>query len=416
MLHNNNQNNKLKRLTLLREVYRALINSGRTYASFEEEKVYPLVELLSDRKEIFDPMSGYGSLLQYCSWAGIKSYSIEYNLPQYLWQMICHTKYSVMYVQCIEELLQSTKRFPRTTKLFEASDDWFTEDGKIILRKLYVLIKSIIQKSTTDATICEELSLAILLPFVGRFACSVPADISTHTKKGGICVYKEWESDLAIYLKALKGKIEDLKSKSRSISHILRLGDSQKISLPKGRFKAMITSPPYPNSRDFTSIFNIENNFLHWLNSTGEIIIKPLNNSIIGSNFVSGKTVPKVTCNSAIQFLKKIENYTGSKRAQYDNKVYYLPYFSLYFASLEAAYANIANSLNKEFEGYIVVVNNTARNIIIPVEQSIIEIWRTLGFKADICQSEESFHYGTKNPRAKGLRAKHTEYIIKVWR
>jgi hypothetical protein len=83
-------------------------------------------------------------------------------------------------------------------------------------------------------------------------------------------------------------------------------------------------------------------------------------------------------------FLKGVADFKGSKGAMYDEQVYYLPSLSKYFFELEAAYENIAPSLSKNFEGYIIVVNNTHRKQIIPVAQAVIEIWRRLGFNADL--------------------------------
>src|SRR5437588_10928005 len=80
---------QLTRLTLLRKIYRVLLNSGRTYAAFTA-KERTLVESLAIHSEILDPMAGYGSVTKYCAELGIRSYCVEYNLPQYLWQVLCH--------------------------------------------------------------------------------------------------------------------------------------------------------------------------------------------------------------------------------------------------------------------------------------------------------------------------------------
>jgi len=111
-------------------------------------------------------------------------------------------------------------------------------------------------------------------------------------------------------------------------------------------------------------------------------------------------------------------HYKDPKRekASYDNKVYYIPYFSRYFFDLEQAYVNIIPSLRKNFEGYINVVNNTTRDQIVPLAQFIIEFWKRNGFNTEIFSQKESFHVGTKNPRARGFKAKHMEYIIKISR
>jgi hypothetical protein len=83
---------------------------------------------------------------------------------------------------------------------------------------------------------------------------------------------------------------------------------------------------------------------------------------------------------------------------------------------LEDAFANISASLQSRFEGYLIVVNNTHRNTLVPVSETSLEIWQTLGFDATIVESSESFHIGTKNPLARGLRARHTRYVVKIWR
>jgi len=117
---------------------------------------------------------------------------------------------------------------------------------------------------------------------------------------------------------------------------------------------------------------------------------------------------------SARRFLSAIEGYSKSRRASYDNKVYYLPYFANYFADLEQAYGNVSRSLASGFAGYIIVVDNTARDKVIPVSTSVAEMWRSFGFSAEVVDSEERFHIGTKNPRARGFKAKHTKYFIEV--
>jgi hypothetical protein len=185
----------------------------------------------------------------------------------------------------------------------------------------------------------------------------------------------------------------------------------------------MITSPPYPNSRDYGAMFGPENALLTWFSDQG-IINNFRPNRLIGSVCVSVdqnstyEKTPAVRSKAAKKFLSEIENFSGPLRANYDNKIYYLPYFSNYFHGLENAYANIAKSLKYYSKGYIIVVNNTARNQVIPVSESVIDIWRSLGFKAEIVKelTRELFHVGSINPRARGFKSVHTEHTVRVWR
>ena len=407
---------KLDRLSLIRELYRSLINTGRTYAAFKENEVYPLVEKLADRNEILDPMSGYGLLTRYCSKIGITAYCIELNPPQYFWQILslpsnASALITTIQMTKIEKIFGSSK-----SPIARVSGDWFTEESKQILRGIFGLIRSNLNKDCGIKSKVEELSLSLLIPFVGRLSCSVPGNNSTQIKQGGVCVYKDWENDYTDYLCALHAYLNDIWGGSKSNSHVVQLGDCRTIRLPEKRFSAMITSPPYPNHRDYFTMFAPENNFLDWMNSENVIGKYRLHDFVIGSNSVSGRPIPAVRSKAARRFLRALEEFRGSARAINDNRVYYVPYFTHYFHELEQSYYNIAISLRRDFEGYIIAVDNTARNMVIPVSESIIEIWENMGFKTEIIQEKEKFHLGTKNPRARGFKAKHREYTIRIWR
>jgi hypothetical protein len=393
-----------------------LINTGRTYAAFRESEVYPLVEKLANRGEILDPTAGYGLLARYCSKIGISAYSVELNPAQYLWQVLSLPSNVAALIAAIE--LTSNGRIRPDTALPRAvvCRDWYPEQSKRILRWMLSSTQSYIGADNSSRSRAEELSLSLLVPFVGRLSCSVPGDNSTQIKLGGICVYEGWENDYRDYLCAVRTYLEEISAQNRSPGHVVRLGDCRTIALPIARFSAMITSPPYPNHRDYSTMFAPENAFLEWLGAEDLIGDYTLSGFIIGSNFVSGKPIPEVHTEAARHFLRGLKEFKGSVRAIYDNKVYYIPYFAAYFHDLEESFRNVAISLQRDFEGYIIVVNNTTRNLVIPVAESIIEIWRNMGFQTEVVEEREKFHVGTKNPRARGFKAKHKEYTIKVWR
>ena len=52
--------------TLIRNVYRTLIHTGRSYAAFTEKNL-AFLKRLRGADEILDPMAGYGLLTQYCA-------------------------------------------------------------------------------------------------------------------------------------------------------------------------------------------------------------------------------------------------------------------------------------------------------------------------------------------------------------
>lgn len=409
---------KLSQLSLIREVYRLLLDRGRTYAAFEEESVFPLVQALSHRQEILDPMSGYGSLMLYCSKLGTKAYCLEVSLPLYLWQVLVHPDNAAVLMTCVQRLESLRNKWPRTSVRALVSDDWFPPESRNMIVGLLHLNRSVVQNLGLSSRKVELMSLALIMPFVGRLSCSVQGNVTTHVKKGGICVYLDWQDDYSACLEAIHARLAQNMRVCKAQKHTIRLGDCRTTRFPERGFRAMITSPPYPNHRDFSSIFAPENDCLSWLYEEGLISHRPPSRLAIGTNVVSGRSGPVVKSDPALRFLKCLEEFSNKKRpkAEYDNKVYYIPYFSHYFADLERAYGNVASYLSRDFDGYVIAVNNTSRDQVIPVSETIMEIWQALGFSAKIVDAQESFHIGTKNPRARGFKAKHTEYTIRIRR
>lgn len=405
----------LRRTTLVREVYRALVNTGRSYAAFTDRD-RQIAHLLKDRGEILDPMSGYGLLTRFCAEIGVSSYCVEMNLPQYLWQVLCEPASNRGFLAAIAWLLEHPEIWPQSERMACVSNDWLPDESRELLLPLFRLMREAVAHAPEISANEEEAAAALLLPFSGRLSCSVPGDNSTHTKMGGMCVYEGWADDFRVYLEVLSRRIEAIMTSSLCTEHSLFLGDARTHELPEGRFGGMLTSPPYPNFRDFAPMFEAEHEVLRLLRSEGEIGTAQLDTHLIGSRFVAGRSARYPHSTAALRFLDRVGSLKRTADAAYDDDKYYIPYFAHYFADLEDAYRNISRSLAPTFDGYIIVVNNTHRNLVIPVSDVIMEIWSGLGYTACVHGTAEMFHIGTKNPRARGLRARHTEYAIKVSR
>jgi hypothetical protein len=263
------------------------------------------------------------------------------------------------------------------------------------------------------------IALAILIPFAGRLSCTAPGDLFAHAKRGGVCIYTGWHDDLALYLEELDTLLTAIDGEATERAHSIHLGDARSFAFPVGHFSAMLTSPPYPNHRDFASMFGPENALLRRLSGRVVPMDWAESRNIIGSNFVAGQpTGPpnSPTAKSTRAFFDSLGSLKRTKGAVYDDDVYYVPYFSRYFSDLERAYSNVVTALAATCEAYIVVVNNTHRGLIVPVAECVMDIWRRLGFQVNIETAEEAFHIGSKNPRARGVRSKHIEYVIRVAR
>jgi hypothetical protein len=416
----------LERSSLIRGIYRALLQNDRTYAAFDSKQIMPLVEKLAPRKIILDPMAGYGSLITFCSQASkpVSAFCIEYNPPAYFWQVLINPLNTNKFIMLINRVEQIKQKWPKTSIRALCSKEWFPQESTDILMHLWTLFFEAAGSLSLKGRARTELPLALLLPFVGRLAACVQGNVVTHIKQGGLCVYEGWRDDFSNYISFLRGKLIHKREKNKTLNHKSLFANCMSVKLPRQKFPAMITSPPYPNSRDYAAMFGPENAFLDFLNSKDIIKGFTIRQRLIGCPCVSEKDGSQkkypndVKSPTARSFLEGIAEFKGSKGAMYDEHVYYLPSFAKYFYELEAAYENLAPSLSKNFEGYIIVVNNTHRKQIIPVAKSVIDIWRRLGFKAEIDDeyTRELPHVGGINPKVKGLAARHMEYTIKVFR
>lgn len=412
----------INKLEMVRAPYRSLLNTGRTYAAFEENTILPLILRLSNHEIIADPMAGFGGLMKISSENGISTFNIELNPPSYLWMVAINPINSDIIINIINTIISKKLNFLKFDTIAEMSSEWFTDISINKIIHLYSTISNI-AKNYVDNFFVEDISLSILLPFVGRFSSYVNGNIVTHVKQGGICIYNGIYDDFYTYLLFLKNFIANIKNNSNELNHKIVYGDLRNYKT-QTKISAFITSPPYPNSRDYDKMFAPENYLLNVLKNKNIIKGFQEKDQLISSPIVSkykNKNIEynnEILSKSAIKFIDYINNYSSSKNAIYDNKIYYTPYFVNYFLEIQKAYSNFSNYLTEKCEGFIVVVNNTARGKVIPVAESIVEIFEKFGFEASICSdyTRELFHFGSINPRAKGFKAKHMEYIINIRR
>lgn len=419
-----NNREVIERASFIRTVYRSLLQQGRTYASFDPQSVGQLVRHLAARKIILDPMSGYGGLMTLCARqkAPVSAYCIEYNPPAYLWQVLMNPSNTAKILDVIEHIQKTKNKWPSAKVKASMSDSLFPMESIEVLTALFSMCKKSASKICSVERERIEFSLAVLLPFVGRLAAYAPGTV-VHVKEGGICIYEDWQDDFDIYLAALKNMLIECLSRSNDAEHKTVFGDCKTITLP-AKFSAMITSPPYPNQIDYYAIFAPENAFISYLEKDKIIKGYALKERLIGNPCVSvtggaKKNTPNdVKSKTARSFLDYVATYKGTKRQLSDIETYYLPSLSKYFYELETAYANVSRWLSSDFEGYIIVVNNSFRKHIIPVAETIIDIWKELGFEAEIVPefTRELSHAGGINPTVKGLTARHMEYTIRVYR
>lgn len=403
---------------LINASYRTLLSNGRNYAAFDQEQLKRYLEIFQAHgvQRIFDPMSGYGTLTLHANRLGMATYCVEINTPCYLWQMLTAPKNATNYLSLLDRTVETADQLPEEPVFWEATrNSWIAPTGKRLLREIYLLILLEALKLGQLQPQAEVSAIALLLPFSSRLASVQNGDVK-HVKRGSTAVYRNYREDFLLYLQSLRQTLSDTVEQTAHIHNEIRLGDSKSFDFDGERFSAMLTSPPYPNLVDYAKMFGAENALIDFLNAEGLLHLPKNLDDPIGSNVVSGKGAGEIWSVSANQFIDKIISYKKTAKAADDNRVYYGPYFRNYFYHIQVAYQHISNYLAPQFTGFIIVRNNTARAYVVPVAEAILDTWRKLGFEAEIVEDREMFHVGSKNPHAKGFKAKHMEYVIKIWR
>lgn len=133
-----NDSASLNRITLIRDIYRSLLNTGRSYSAFTDQDRM-LFQSLKGKQRVLDPMSGYGLLTRFCAESGINSYCLEYNMPLYLWQILRHPRNVAGFITCVQKLLAQKSRWPKAEVKAVISDKFFPNITLEMLKQLLVL-------------------------------------------------------------------------------------------------------------------------------------------------------------------------------------------------------------------------------------------------------------------------------------
>lgn len=297
---------------------------------------------------------------------------------------------------------------------------WYSDESIRILTLLWNETLPNLQSKMDSADI---LLAAVLLPFLGRLSSHIDGNLNIQVKSGGIVFFKDVISDFKQYLSILESEIFEEYAHPLPKNTIVFHNALEPYKIEE-KFSYMVTSPPYPNMIDYYATFFSENIAIEEIFSISKFKTQNPRNNIIGTPKISTYKkenvidLNNISSKIAQNFLEDLKQWQGPKRAMSDIQSYYFPYYYIYFLKLELAYKNIETLLTKNFDGAIVVVNNTTRKFVIPVAQFITENWQDKGCEVIVDKelSSEKPHVGSINPKAVGFKARHTEYVLNLTR
>lgn len=393
-------------------VYKGLMARSRAFASFKEKGELDVIladitQYISVGECILDPMSGYGGGMRFWGKNGFKTMNIELNPPAYYWQLLKNPSNTNTIQLYINNLLNQIDELPKIEETISISESFFTETSIDFISKLYNTIYNIANND-------KELSIAIFLPFVSRFAHYQRSSTNiTHFKEGGLCSYVNWKLDFVKYLESLSCLLKEEIKQYTELIHTNILSDIMNVSLDN-KYSYFVTSPPYPNYRDYSKLFRIENWVLDNIINKNQYDFQRM----IGSNNVSGKSYGEIEYPIANTFLLELLDKAKKmpKKSKSDILIYYHPYFCQYFYNIQEAYKKIDTLLTEKAMGYIVVNDNITRDIPIPVGASICDIFASMGYQTEEIDTSHVSHYGNIGKAAKRINSHHIRHILKVWK
>ena len=207
----------------------------------------------------------------------------------------------------------------------------------------------------------------------------------------------------AAFVQAVEGAIYDAVryAARRCLDYTLIRGDARNSVVELPDADVAIFSPPYPNSFDYTDVYNIELWALGYLKSSDEN--SRLRNATLRSHvqikrdFSAGQLVPSV--DAAISNLREAGNLWNRSIPDM---------IGAYFADLENVLSSLRLKLPKNGRVYMVVSDSRYSGVDIPVAQGLGEIACQLGFKVE---GVEPFRSMRVSPQ-QGGRAELAESLL----
>jgi len=384
------------------------------YATFRPEILdYLRDEVLTEPVTILDPMAGTAPLVPFVETHGHKAYFNDI-LP--LHSIVNRAKTYEAY-QCylerghdwfLQRLLESMATLEG--KRLRISHEWIDD---AVLEGLAAAWRESEEYDRPIATLMKATIMVCVRPFSSITRTSNP----TWFKRGGVSSDK----DLCEIVRESLGRFEAYYETAYGVSTLTTRGqcvftarDATELSLPE-EVDVILTSPPYCNRLDSLVQYGPENYFLR---SVGLAI--PETDVVIGTTKVQGyKTFAAdfdhVTAGAefASKFLNRVRN--SRKR---DDRTYYLPYYTRYFAMLSRTLGTALRHLSAKGTAYVVVQDNGHRGQLIEIDKVIGEVLAAEGWQVQVVKKWERHHLGLRNVSRDHAFVKPMQFekLVVIWR
>lgn len=363
-------------------------------------------------KRCIDPFGGSGTTALACQFLGVECSTVEVNpfLADLIEAKLSVYNPDLLAIDLRQVVLTAHARFAEQLDKLDNLPPTFVEPGvkgrwifnEPVANRLASLLAAIDQVTT-------EAHRRLFRVLLGGILVEV-SNVIVNGK--GRRYRRGWEKRLRdehdvsyLFCNAVRKAIAEVhqyKNRACTTSHILR-GDCRQV-LPKGdNYDLIVCSPPYPNSFDYTDVYNIELWTLGYL--TSREANAQLRSKTLSSHVQIARPFPLAPVGSALlqatlQQLQKVRSQLWD--AHIPDMV------GGYFAEMNALLGDLYRQLTPGGKLWLVVGDSQYSDIHIAVATILIELAKLMGWQLEV---EEPFRSMRASPQ-QGGRAELAETLL----
>lgn len=342
---------------------------------------------------VLDPFCGTGTTIVECKKSGIKSIGIEANQIAHLASKV-KTNWSINEDKLLDLSRTVAEEAERTIQNYNAEYKTLTESqekliisnsiSQIPLHKTLILLEIILKYKDNELTDHLLISLAKQIVFSYsnlKFGPEV-----------GVSRIKKTDADVVgLWFEQIKTMVRDIKQfkELSAIKSEVILGDARSINalIPKESVDAIITSPPYPNEKDYTRTTRLESVILGFIKEKSDL--RRNKERLLRSNtrnvYVSDNDETWVKNNELVKNLSKmIEDKRIELGKTSGFEKYYHRVVELYFGGIAKHLESMKTILRPGARlAYVVGDQASYFRVLIKTGEIIADIANSLGYQVD---------------------------------
>lgn len=361
-------------------------------------------------RQCIDPFGGSGTTALACQFLGVNATTIEVN--PYLADLI-EAKldtYDVNQLVADYRALLKSRRRANPNDLFPGAPETFVEPGT---KDQFVFSHEVAQQIANLRARIESISNRRSRRLFRVLLGSIALEVSNVVISGkGRRYRKNWQARYVDpravrdhFDEALIRAIYEIRRYQNRPEQRYRLlrGDARKLIPAEGDYDLAIFSPPYPNSFDYTDVYNVELwvcGYLHSSKDNVALRLSTLRSHVQIKRSFETEALGSLTLASVMRDLQSVRASLWNKNIP--------DMVQAYFGDMNEIFMRLSRVMKAEARAYVVVGDSRYQGVQVPVGQILSELGASSGFSIE---AEEPFRSMRASPQ-QGGKAELVETLL----